>query len=220
LAWARTARGNSGGLSGRGARWWDALRGIPRPVIRVALLYFAPFLTLGPDLTGPLDWSIAGHAIAGERFLYVPGFALWSLFVWLAGRRTESERNWCQLALISCFFALLFAPLSYAWGSGGWLLYQAPVGIAQLFIALQLFAWSRAAEVEKGGALILAICATIEFLIFVVIQGTGWEKGCVYGLGLTCLEDSFVTLASSAAGAIALVLWLHWLARRTGRGGA
>src|SRR5690606_37890888 len=131
-----TGGGDAGGVPGNGAGWRDALGRAPRHVLKVAALYFAPFLTLGPDISGPLDWTWFGHAIAGERYLYIPGFALWSWLVWLAGRRTDPEQRFFWAATIWCAFAAATAWLSFDRGSAGWLVYQTSLGIVQLFIAL------------------------------------------------------------------------------------
>lgn len=201
---------------GRQLWWRDAPRRTPGPIRNVWLLLFVPFLTLAPQWTGALDWTWFGHPVAGERYLYVPGFAIWSFCVWWAGRRTDDERFLCQLALTWCLFAALTAWISFDRGSGGWLLYQASIGIAQLLIALQLAAWARAAGVERPGAIILTCCATVELAIFVAVQATGWDASCVVGLGLTCLWGPFVTLMSSMVGIIAMSLWCSWLASRGG----
>lgn len=220
VALARIGGGNSGGLSGSGAGWRDALRSTPGPIRNVWLLLFVPFLTLAPQWTGPLDWTWLGHPVAGERFLYVPGFAVWSFCIWWAGRRTEPERNFCQTALGACVLALLTAWISFERGSDGWLAYQGPIGLAQLCIALQLAAWARAAGIERPGTIILACCATAEFLIFLAVQVTGWDPACVVGLGLTCIQGPFVTLATTMAGIIGLSLWCSWLGWKIGGGGA
>ena len=220
MGWLRVARGGFGGLSGNGFGWWHALKATPGPIRNVWLLLFAPILTLAPQWTGELNWTWFGHGVAGERFFYVPGFAIWSFCVWMAGRRTDPERDFCQSALMLCVFALLTAWISFEPWSGGWLAYQASIGLAQLCIALQLAAWAAAARVERPGVIILTCCATAEFLIFAVVQYTGWDRSCVIGLGLTCLKGPFVTLASTMAGILGLSLWTSWLIRKIGGGGA
>lgn len=200
-------------MPGRGIGWWDALR---TPVGAVWLLLFVPFLTLAPQWTGSFDLVVAGHIMAGERFLYVPGFIVWSFCIWWAGRRSEPERRWCLVALVCGALSLLVAPISFERGSWGWAAYQAPLGVMQIAIATQLWLWASFARVERPGVIILACCATVEFLIFAAVQVVGWDRGCVIGLGLTCLRGPFVTLMSTMVGVIAMSLWCSWLGRRGG----
>lgn len=216
LALARIGGGNFDGVSSGGSGWRDALSRTPEPIRNVWLLLFLPFLTLAPQWTGPLDWAWFGHPVAGERYLYIPGFAAWSFCIWWLGRRSEPERGLCQFALFWCAFAAATAWMSFERGSGGWLLYQISIGLAQLLIAAQLWAWSVAARVERPGAIILSCCATAEFFIFVAVQVTGWNAACVVGLGLTCLWGPFVTLMSTMVGIIAMSLWCSWLVQRGG----
>ena len=210
LARIRAIGGSTGGLPSHGTRWWHALG---TPVGAVWLLLFVPFLTLAPQWTGALDWTWLGHPVAGERFLYVPGFIVWSFAVWWLGRRTEAERRWCLIALACGALSLLAAPLSFERGSWGWAAYQAPLGVMQIAITTQLWLWAIFARIERPGVIILACCATAEFLIFVAVQIIGWDKGCVIGLGLTCLRGPFATLMSTMAGIVAMSFWCSWLAR-------
>jgi len=207
----------SGGATGPGC--WHALRAAPAPIRTVWVVYLASLLSLAPDFTGPFDLTIAGHVMAGERFLFVPALAAWSFAIWWGGRRTESETGQFALAMAFVVAALLFAPGSFERGNPWWLMHQGTVGAAQLFIAAQLFAWSVAARIERPGAIIMACGATLELLIFVAVQSGGWDAACDAGLGLTCIEGPWVTNAPGALELLGLILWTDHLIRRGESGG-
>ena len=223
VAVARLGGGSPGGMPGAGSaagpRWWHALGAAPAPIRNVWVVYLASLLSLAPDFIGPLDLTIASHVMAGERFLFVPALAIWSFTIWWGGRRTDEERDVCQTAMACAALALLTAPISFEWGSGGWLSHQLPVGALQLCIALQLWQWSRFAGIERPGVLIMLCGATLELLIFIAVQSGGWDAACDAGLGLTCIEGPFVTNAPAALELLGLILWSDHLIRRAGRGG-
>lgn len=199
---------------------WHALKAAPVPIRNVWVVYLASLLSFAPDFTGPLDLTIAGHVMAGERFLFVPALALWSFAVWWGGRRSDEERGTCQYGMIWAFLALVTAPLSFEWGTAGWLWHQVSVGILQLLIVAQLWQWSRFAGIERGGAIILTCGATVELLIFIAVQSGGWDAACDAGLGLTCMEGPFVADAPAALELLGLIMWTSWLLRQADRGGA
>ena len=217
LALARVGGGNASGVPRPGpaasARW-------RHPVAAVWLVFAVSLLSLAPDFTGPLDLTIAGHVMAGERFLFVPALAAWSFAIWWGGRRTDEERDACQFAMIWAAIALLAAPISFEWGSAGWLWHQVAVGVLQIIIAVQLWQWSRFAGIERLAVLIMLCGATAELVIFVAVQSGGWNAACDAGLGLTCMEGPFVANAPGALELLGLILWSSWLLRRLDRGGA
>lgn len=217
LALARIGGGIPDGVSSPGAAAGEGWR---HPVIAVWLVFVVSLLSLTPDFTGPLDLTIAEHVMAGERFLFVPALVAWSLAAWWGGRRSDEERGACQYGMIWAFLALVTAPLSFEWGSSGWLWHQVSVGMLQLLIVAQLWQWSRFAGIERIGAIILTCGATAELLIFIAVQSGGWDAACAAGLGLTCLEGPFATNAPAALELLGLIIWTSWLLRQADRGGA
>lgn len=224
VAVARLGGGSPGGMPGEGTaagpRWWHAIGAAPAPIRNVWVVYLISLLSLAPDLTGPIDWTWLGHPVAGERFLFVPALAVWSFAIWWGGQRSDEERGACQTALIWAAIALLTAPISFEWGSTGWLWHQLSVGALQFCIALQLWQWSRFARIERPGVLIMLCSATAELLIFIAVQSGGWDAACDAGLGLTCIEGPWVTNAPGALELLGLILWSDHLIRRAGRGRA
>lgn len=222
VAVARLGGSVPGGVPGAGSaagpRWWHALGAAPAPIRNVWVVFLVSLLSLAPDFTGPLDLTIAGHVMAGERFLFVPALAAWSFAIWWGGRRTDEERDACQAAMACAVLALFTAPISFEPGSAGWLSHQLPVGVLQLCIALQLWQWSRFARMEGLGVLIMLCGATLELLIFIAVQSGGWDVACDAGLGLTCIEGPFVTDSPAALELLGLILWSSWLLRRLDRG--
>jgi hypothetical protein len=220
---ARLGGGVPGGVPGAGSaagpRWWHALGAAPAPIRNVWVVYLVSLLSLAPDFTGSIDLTIAGHVMAGERFLFVSALAAWSFAIWWAGRWSNDERRVCLYTLTLCVIALLAAPISFEWGSAGWLSHQVAVGMAQLYIAIQLVWWAAAARIERPGVLIMLCGATLELLIFIAVQSGGWDAACDAGLGLTCVEGPWVTNAPGALELLGLILWTDHLIRRGERGG-
>ena len=221
VAMARLGGGDSGGVPAGATtseRRGHALGLVPRHIIGVWAVWFVSLLSLAPDFTGPLDWTVAGHTMAGERFLFVPALSVWSLTIWWAGRRTDRERDCSWHALFWAAWALAWAPGSFVWGDGSWLLHQFGVLMLQAWIVGQCVAWAAAARIERGGVRILAAGAALELLIFAAVQSGGWDAACDAGLGLTCLEGPWVTAAPAELELLGLVLWTGWLTRKLSRG--
>lgn len=181
-------------------------------------VWFVSWLAFAPDLTGSFDWVVAGHVMAGERFISVPALMAWSFAIWLFGRRSEEERDLCLMAQAWGLFALAMAPWSFEWGTGWWFLHQLGCGLLRASLIWQHAAWARHAGIERGGVKVLACGAALELLMFVTVAASGWDAGCIYGIGMTCLEGPWVTPIAAELELLGLVLWTAWLTRKLSRG--
>jgi len=188
-------------------------RGNPlAPLWRVCGALFAWLGGLVAAFTGQLDWTIAGHAMAGERFVFVLAVAGAAAAFWWLGERTEHERRACRFSLLAALVAFIAAPISFAHLSPGWWAHQVPVWLLHVGLCLQLAAWASVArKAQRRGLWILFAGAACEaFVIFPIAQFKAVDAACTAGMRMTCEYGAFVAVALPAA-AVTLALVLFWL---------
>jgi hypothetical protein len=188
--------------------------GLRNPLATPCLAWLALLAAgLVAALTGQIDATLFGHAIAGERFPFAAGLAASGFALWWLGGRSDDERLACLFTLATAGVAFLAAPISFVHGAAGWWLYQIPVWLAHVGLCAQLVAWREVAhKAQRIGLLIMAIGLFCEaFGIFPVAQLIDVDAACTAGMTLTCVSGSAaVAMALPAAVTLALVLlWLN-----------
>lgn len=200
--------------------WWRVAAAlVPHPVIAVWVVWAVSLGSLWYDSIGPVNWLVAGHEVAGDRYFFILGILPWVISIRLCGRRSDEEITRYRWAFWSFVLAAATAWISFERMSLGWYAFHVPLGVAQAMVVGQLWAWSRAGKIERIGVLVLTAGASVELLVYALVQSMGWDPACIYGLGLTCREGALATAVVPASEATALAVWCLWLVWKISRGG-